>query len=117
MTERPSTATLAQALAEEEDWLAESPERCQVCGHRECFHRLDYSDDTYEVCLVGDCTCDGTTIVAPPVSGTYGETVFASGQVEAKPIAVADLFGGAKPDRVPGVEFEVVFGDDTKEST
>ena len=112
-----STEALARALAEEEAWLTESPKRCQVCGHRDCFHveQYDQYDCEYEVCLVGECTCDGTVIVAPPVAGTYGETVFASG--ETKATAFVDLFGGAKPDRVPGVEFEVIFGDDTKEST
>lgn len=106
MTSPLSLEALTQALADEETWLADSPERCAACGHRDCFHRHDYGDDTFEVCLVGECTCDGYSLVAPPVPGTYGETVLATG--ETKAISIVDLFGGAVPDRVPGVYAETL---------
>lgn len=106
MTNPLTVEAAVQARADEEAWLAGSPERCETCGHRECFHAHDGEDGLF--CLVDDCRCRDGSLDDPseaPVPGVYGEAVFASGKVPAVSIAT---FGGP-PEARPGVYLEILF--------
>jgi hypothetical protein len=92
-----SLEVLAQAVADEEAWLANKPERCEVCGHRDCFHEDDRDYGLF--CMVDGCRCQNGRIVPPqPVLPGDARLVTITGLGEPLP-------------NPPGVSLEIVFGN------